>query len=172
MPSRRSLLKSVSRWRSCARKVGRDAILWLSLVAFALVAGGVPLAEAPRIGGGAFACQSKRCGCSATSCAINCCCAKPKAKADSRLTPVAQVKVMSCCAAKLKQSQPATDVALAVEQGKCRGTVSVWLSLGALLALAERQPAKAESVVERLALVDEWTLSTADRPEAPPPKTV
>ena len=76
----------------------------------------------------------------------------------------------SCCTA--SPASPGTrDWSLALEKAKCRGAATQWLTLGAALPAPELMVTDEEvPTVDRWSIVDEWTLSCADRPEAPPPR--
>jgi hypothetical protein len=159
------------------RRGGRDGILWLGLICFALTAGGVPLPDAPQIGaGGPFPCQGHRCGCSsAGQCWQNCCCFSQAeklawAKANGVTPPAHAVAAASaqksgvksqprsCCASvKTTQSCCATsaadeksnacDYTLGLESAKCRGAATLWLASGAVLPWTP----PTEFAVERIA---------------------
>lgn len=192
-----SMAKSAIFTRCRWQGVRRQVVIWPTLLCFVLIAGGVPLPEAPTFGqGGAYPCQSHRCGCSsAEQCWKSCCCFSHSQKLawakQNNLTPpaiaIAQVrsqpaKVQSCCAAKASsasnsccKASPAStntsDWSLALEKAKCRGAATQWLTLGAALPAPELTVSDEEvPMVDRWSIVDEWTLSCADRPEAPPPR--
>jgi len=192
-----SMAKSAIFTRCCWQGVRRQVVIWPTLVCFVLIAGGVPLPEAPTFGqGGAYPCQGHRCGCSsAEQCWKSCCCFSTSQKlawakrhnvtppaialAQARLQPA---KAQSCCAAKASPASascctaspasPGTsDWSLALEKAKCRGAATQWLTLGAALPAPELMVTDEEvPTVDRWSIVDEWTLSCADRPEAPPPR--
>lgn len=181
------------------RRRGRDGLLWLSLVCFALTAGGVPLPDAPRLGNsGPYPCQGHHCGCSAGQCWQSCCCYSMSEKLawakahgvtppDHVLAavkvappPKAKAKPRSCCASKVacaelehEHEHDTNNYVLGLEHAKCRGAATHWLTLGAVLPWSPPATFVADITAgEFLPLADDSSLSRTARPLTPPPRSV
>src|SRR5690606_8419101 len=105
-----------------AGAVAYRAVVWLSLVCFVAVAGGVPLPTGVPSAGGPFPCQGHRCGCqSAERCWKACCCFSPAEKVawakKHGVTPPAAV----VAAAEKERSAPPRRACCAARQAAKQG---------------------------------------------------